>query len=56
MLLLENTGLGFPLGRNLNAHAVCIPLNQGDIFSMSVADLMAIGIQEETLLATLLCF
>ena len=56
MLLSENTGLDFSLGKNLNVHTVCIPLNQGDIFSMIVADLMAIGIWEETLLATLLCF
>ena len=56
MLLLENIGLDFSLGKNLNAHAVCIPLNLGDIFSMIAQDLMAIGIREETLLATLLCF
>jgi len=56
MLLLENTGLDFSLGKNLNAHVVCILSNQGDIFSMIVADLTAIGIWEETLLATLLCF
>jgi len=56
MLLLENTGLDFSLGKNLNAYAVYIPSNQEDIFSMIVADLTAIGIQEETLLATLLCF
>ena len=56
MLLSENTGLDFSLGKNLNAHAVYIPSNQEDIFSMIVADLTAIGIQEETLLATLLCF
>ena len=44
MLPLENTGLDFSLGKNLNTHAVYIPLNQGDIFFMIVADLMAIGI------------
>ena len=49
-------GLDFSLGKNLNAHAVCIPSNLGDIFSMIAQDLMAIGIREETLLATLLCF
>jgi len=56
MLLSKNTGLDFSLEKNLNAHVVCIPLNKGDIFSMIVADLMAIGIQEKILLATLLCF
>jgi len=44
ILLLENTGLDFSLGKNLNAHVVCILSNQGDIFSMIVADLTAIGI------------
>jgi len=56
ILLLENIGLDFSLGKNLNVYAVCIPLNQEDIFSMIAEDLTAIGIQEETLLATLLCF
>jgi len=54
MLLSENTGLDFFLGKNLNVYVICIPLNQGDIFSMIVANSMAIGIWEETLLATLL--
>jgi len=44
MLLLENIGLDFSLGKNLNAHVVCIPSNQGDIFSMIAEDLIAIGI------------
>jgi len=56
MLLSVNTGLDFSLGKNLNTHTVYISLNQEDIFFMIVADLTAIGIQEETLLATLLCF
>ena len=44
MLLSENTGLDFFLGKNLNVYVICIPLNQGDIFSMIVANSMAIGI------------
>ena len=56
MLLLESTDLDSFLGKNLNAHMICIPLNQGDTFSTIVADSMAIGTWEETLLATLLCF
>jgi len=44
MLLLESTGLDSSLEKNLNAHAVCIPSNQEDTFSMIVADSMAIGI------------
>ena len=34
----------FPI-KNYNAHVMCIPLNQGDTFSMSVADSMAIEIR-----------
>ena len=56
MLLLENIGLDFSLEKNLNAHVVYILLNLEDIFSMIAQDLIAIGIWEETLLATLLCF
>ena len=56
MLLLENIGLDFSLEKNLNAHVVYILLNLEDIFSMITQDLIAIGIWEETLLATLLCF
>jgi len=56
MLLLESIGLDSSLEKNLNAHAVYIPSNQGDIFSMIVADSIAIGIREETLSATLSCF
>ena len=56
ILLLENISLDFSLGKNLNVYAVCIPSNLGDIFSMIAQDLTAIRIQEETLLATLLCF
>ena len=44
MFLLENIGLDFSLGKNLNTCVVCIPSNQGDIFSMIVEDLIAIGI------------
>ena len=55
-LHLENIGLDFSLGNNLSAHAVCILLNHIDIFSMIAEDLMAIGIQDKTLLAILLCF
>ena len=44
MLLLENIGLDFSLGKNLNAYTVCTLLNLGDIFSIIVQDLMAIGI------------
>jgi len=43
MLLLESIGLDSSLGKNLNAHVVCIPSNQGDTFSMIVADSIAIG-------------
>ena len=56
MLLLENTGLDSFLEMILIAHVVCTLLNQGDIFSMIIADLMAIRIQEGTFLATLSCF
>jgi len=44
MLLLENISLDFSLGKNLNAYAVCTLLNLGDIFSIIVQDLIAIGI------------
>jgi len=44
MLLSENIGLDFSLGKNLNAYVVYIPSNLEDIFSMIVQDLMAIGI------------
>jgi len=40
---LESIGLDSSLEKNLNAHAVCISSNQGDTFSMIVADSMAIG-------------
>ena len=43
-LQLENTGLDFSLGRNLNVHAVCTLLNHVDIFSIIAKDLMVIGI------------
>ena len=56
MLPSENTGLDFSLEKNSNAHAVYIPLNQGDIFFMIIVDLMAIEIQDKTFSATLLCF
>ena len=56
MLLLESTGLNSSLGKNLNAHTVCILSNQEDIFSMIVADLTAIGTWEGTLSAILSCF
>jgi len=56
MLQLENIGLDFSLGKNLSAHAVCTLLNHVDIFSMIAEDLTAIEIQDETLLAILLCF
>ena len=51
MLLLESTGLDSSLGKNLNAYVVCILSNQGDTFSTIVADSMAIGTWEETLLS-----
>ena len=44
MLQLKNTGLDFSLGKNLNALAVCIPLNHEDISSTIAEDLMVIGI------------
>jgi len=44
MLLSENISLDFSLEKNLNACAVCTPLNLEDIFSMIAQDLMAIGI------------
>jgi len=56
MLQLENIGLDFSLGKNLSVYAVCTLLNHIDIFSIIAEDLMAIGIQDETLLAILLCF
>jgi len=55
-LQLENIGLNFSLGKNLSTHVVCILSNHIDIFSMIAEDLMAIGIQDKTLLAILLCF
>jgi len=44
MLLSENIGLDFSLGKNLNAHVVCTPSNLENIFSMIAQDLIAIGI------------
>jgi len=44
MLLSENIGLDFFLGKNLNAYAVCIPSNLENIFSMIAQDLTAIEI------------
>ena len=41
ILLLESTGLDSFLEKNLNAYAVCIPLNQGDTFFTIVVDSMA---------------
>ena len=55
MLLLESIGLDSSLEKNSSAYVVCIPSNQGDTFSMIVADSTAIGIQEETRLAILSC-
>ena len=56
MLLLENTDLDSSLGKILIVHTVYTPSNQEDTFSTIVADLMAIGIWEVTLSATLSCF
>ena len=49
ILLLANTDLGFFLEKNLSVLVVDILLNQDTIFFMSVVDLMATGIREETL-------
>ena len=48
MLLLANTDLSSPLGRNLSVHVAYTLLNQDIISFMSVADLRVIGIREET--------
>jgi len=56
MLLSENIDLDSSLRRNSSVHVVFIPLNPEDTFSMIVVGSTAIGIQEGTRLATLLCF
>ena len=52
MHLLVNIDLDFSLRRNFCVHVDYIPLNQENIFYMSVKDLTITGIQEETLFLT----
>ena len=48
MLQLANIDLDSFLGRSLNVHVDCIPLNQDITFFISVVGLTDTGIGEET--------
>ena len=56
MLQSENINLDFFPVKNLSVCVVYTLLKHEDIFSSSVKNSMAIGIQKETFLAILLCF